>query len=184
MRGEHWGRGWVPAGDFPGEGGQDCGHDRGLAEGFPPTGSRRFWNLKHPARWAAAVDAGRLPIEDGETVTGESLELEELLLGLRLRDGLDLREYARKYGSGIAADTRKVHRSAASEGSRLAPHEFETKLLAEAQRLAAEGLLEAEPLGYDSGGSLGEDPHEDPRAVLTRRGRLLADTVIQRLAGV
>lgn len=171
LRGEHWGRGRVPAGDFPGEGGQDCGHDRGLAEGFPPAGSRRFWNLKHPARWAAAVDAGRLPIEDGETVTGESLELEDLLLGLRLREGLDLREYARKYGSRGINDVKDIHKTTDSGDFRMAPHEseFETKLLTETRKLVAEGLVEAEKL---------------PRAVLTRRGRLLADTVIQRLAGV
>ncbi|NMX11367.1 radical SAM family heme chaperone HemW [Mobiluncus mulieris] len=107
--------------------------------------SRRFWNLKHPVAWDNAVKAGRLPVADSETVTGESLELEELLLGLRLREGLDLREYAQKFGQ--------------------APHELELA----ARKLAVEGLVEPEKL---------------PRAVLTRRGRLLADTVIQRLAGV
>lgn len=145
LRGEYCGRGQVPAGDFPGGGGRDCGRGQVSAEDFPLAGSRRFWNLKHPARWAAAIDAGRLPIEDGETVTGESLKLEDLLLGLRLREGLDLREYARKFGQ--------------------APHELELA----ARKLAVEGLVEPEKL---------------PRAVLTRRGRLLADTVIQRLAGI
>ena len=77
-------------------------------------------------------------------ITGDSARLEKLLLNLRLRQGLDLREYAREFGVDAAA------------------------LLREAHELAGGGLLT---------GNAG-------RAVLTRRGRLLADTVIQRLAGV
>lgn len=107
-------------------------------------GSTRFWNLRHPAKWAQSLQAGHRPIDDQEFITGESARLEKLLLNLRLRQGLDLGEYAREFGVDAAA------------------------LLSEAHELAAEGLLDG------NGG----------RAVLTRRGRLLADTVIQRLAGV
>lgn len=107
-------------------------------------GSARFWNLRHPAKWAQSLRAGHRPIDGQEIITGESARLEKLLLNLRLRQGLDLGEYAREFGVDAAA------------------------LLSEAHELAGEGLLD------DNGG----------RAVLTRRGRLLADTVIQRLAGV
>ena len=107
-------------------------------------GSTRFWNLRHPAKWAESLQAGHRPIDGQEIVTGDSARLEKLLLNLRLRQGLDLGEYARDFGVDAAA------------------------LLSEAHELAAEGLLDG------NGG----------RAVLTRRGRLLADTVIQRLAGV
>ena len=107
-------------------------------------GSTRFWNLRHPAKWAESLQAGHRPVDDQEIITGESARLEKLLLNLRLRQGLDLGEYAREFGVDAAA------------------------LLSEAHELAGEGLLDG------NGG----------RAVLTRRGRLLADTVIQRLAGV
>lgn len=191
-------------------------------EGSFPQESRRFWNLKHPATWDDALRAGRLPIEDGEVVTGESAQLEDLLLGLRLRTGLDLRAYAHKFdpapheseadsdwetapgsprnekvaiwedsagSSGASAKTANRGRFLTPLPSgcadvwltpRGAAHEnkFEGKLLAEARRLAAEGLVEAEPLGD------GETCGANPRAVLTRRGRLLADTVIQRLAAI
>lgn len=107
-------------------------------------GSMRFWNLRHPAKWAESLRAGHRPVDGQEIITGESARLEKLLLNLRLRQGLDLGEYAREFGVDAAA------------------------LLSEAHELAGEGLL-------TSGAG---------RAVLTRRGRLLADTVIQRLAGV
>lgn len=107
-------------------------------------GSMRFWNLRHPAKWAQSLQAGHRPVDGQEIITGESARLEKLLLSLRLRQGLDLGEYAREFGVDVAA------------------------LLREAHELAGEGLLTS-----NAG-----------RAVLTRRGRLLADTVIQRLAGV
>lgn len=107
-------------------------------------GSTRYWNLRHPAKWMQSLQAGHRPVDDQEIITGESARLEKLLLNLRLRQGLDLGEYAREFGVDAAA------------------------LLCEAHELAGEGLLDG------NGG----------RAVLTRRGRLLADTVIQRLAGV
>ena len=163
--------------------------------------STRFWNLRHPAKWMQSLRAGHRPVDGQEIITGESARLEKLLLNLRLRQGLDLREYAREFGVDAAA------------------------LLREAHELAGEGLLDGALLpGGDSlpdcdlvqkGGSLpvgqlsqvGELPQVDGlphqggllhqcgsapdaltcgagRAVLTRRGRLLADTVIQRLAGV
>lgn len=106
--------------------------------------STRFWNLRHPAKWIQSLRAGHRPVDGQEIITGESARLEKLLLNLRLRQGLDLGEYAREFGVDAAA------------------------LLREAHELAGEGLL-------TSGAG---------RAVLTRRGRLLADTVIQRLAGV
>lgn len=116
-------------------------------------GSTRFWNLRHPAKWMQSLRAGHRPVDDQEFITGESACLEKLLLNLRLREGLDLGEYAREFGVDAAA------------------------LLSEAHELAGEGLLDGALLPDTSASGAG-------RAVLTRRGRLLADTVIQRLAGV
>lgn len=185
--------------------GRECRHNLAYWRdqdwyGFGPgahshLGSTRFWNLRHPAKWMQSLQAGHRPVDGQEIVTGDSARLERLLLNLRLRQGLDLGEYAGEFGVDQAA------------------------LLSEARELAGEGLLDGALLPEDAtsrdrelaqkNGSLSVGqcsqgdglPHQDEilhqsrsapdpltsnagRAVLTRRGRLLADTVIQRLAGV
>lgn len=105
-------------------------------------GGRRWWNVRHPKRWAAMVAAGVRPEEAGEDLDAEQLRLERLMLAVRTREGLDL--------------------AAAGDGGTavLAP----PAALAE---LVADGLVD----------------HVGERAVLTVRGRLLADLVTRRLAG-
>ena len=53
-------------------------------------GAVRTTNLRSTPRWLEAVEAGRLPDEDRETLGPGALYEERLLLGLRLRSGLDL----------------------------------------------------------------------------------------------
>lgn len=53
-------------------------------------GAVRTTNLRSTPRWLEAVEAGRLPEEERETLGAEALYEERLLLGLRLRSGLDL----------------------------------------------------------------------------------------------
>ena len=48
----------------------------------------RWWNVKHPARYAAACDAGQLPVDGGELLTAEDRHLELIMTGLRLAEGL------------------------------------------------------------------------------------------------
>ncbi|MBB1025916.1 coproporphyrinogen III oxidase, partial [Dietzia sp. DQ12-76] len=48
----------------------------------------RWWNLRHPARYAAACDAGDLPVEGGERLTDADRHLERIMTGLRLAEGL------------------------------------------------------------------------------------------------
>jgi putative oxygen-independent coproporphyrinogen III oxidase len=48
----------------------------------------RWWNVKHPARYAALVSEGVSPREDGETLTREQRTTEELMLGVRTREGV------------------------------------------------------------------------------------------------
>jgi oxygen-independent coproporphyrinogen-3 oxidase len=100
----------------------------------------RWWNVKHPARYAAQLAAGESPEAGRELLTGEDRHLERIMLELRVAEGLPL----------SALDAAGV---------------------AEARAAAAEGLLDESVL--DSQG----------RAVLTDRGRLLADGVVRRLAG-
>ena len=50
----------------------------------------RITNLRSTPRWLDAVESGRLPDEDREALDAAALYEERLLLGLRLRSGLDL----------------------------------------------------------------------------------------------
>ncbi|MEV0962281.1 MULTISPECIES: radical SAM family heme chaperone HemW [unclassified Streptomyces] len=100
-------------------------------------GGVRWWNVKHPGAYAAALADGRSPGAGREVLPEEDRRVERVLLELRLRAGcpLDLLRPA-----GLAASRRAVE----------------------------DGLLEPGP--YEAG-----------RAVLTLRGRLLADAVVRDL---
>jgi len=52
--------------------------------------SQRWWNVKHPTTWHTHLDAFELPVQGLESLTQDQVELEFLMLGLRLRDGLTL----------------------------------------------------------------------------------------------
>lgn len=93
----------------------------------------RWWNVKHPTRYAASVAQGVSPREDGETLTKEQRATEELMLGVRTREGVAL------------ADTG-----------------------GDMEGLVRDGLID--PSAYSAG-----------RAVLTQRGRLLANGVVRAL---
>ena len=53
-------------------------------------GGTRFWTHRHPAAHARAVADGLLPVAGSETLGPEARDLERVMLGLRLADGLDL----------------------------------------------------------------------------------------------
>jgi putative oxygen-independent coproporphyrinogen III oxidase len=97
----------------------------------------RSWNLKHPAAWAARVDEGISASAESEVLEPSDIRHEEIMLGLRLREGLPLSTLAQ-------------------EG------------LAQAKLAVDEGLLDPE---YFTEG----------KAVLTFKGRLLADGLVARL---
>lgn len=48
----------------------------------------RFYNVKHPARFAAVVSRGELPIADSESLSAEDRHVESIMLGLRLAEGI------------------------------------------------------------------------------------------------
>jgi oxygen-independent coproporphyrinogen-3 oxidase len=98
----------------------------------------RWWNVKHPSSYAARLRAGESPADGRERLDDSSRRLEELLLRLRLSDGLML--------------------------DRLSPGAWTRAKVA-----VEDGLLDA--AAHDAG-----------RAVLTLRGRLLADAVVRDLA--
>ena len=50
----------------------------------------RWWNVKHPRRYAALLEGGRSPAAGREILSPAEAQLERVMLGVRLRDGLDL----------------------------------------------------------------------------------------------
>lgn len=101
-------------------------------------GGVRWWNVKHPARYAASLGEGESPAAGREVLTADEAHMERVMLELRIADGLSL--------DALDAAAR-----------------------AEAARAADEGLLDPTAL------------HSRHRAVLTDKGRLLADGVVRRL---
>lgn len=51
---------------------------------------QRWWNVKHPATYAAKVDHGELPVADREVLDAQTQLTEEVMLRLRLREGLPI----------------------------------------------------------------------------------------------
>jgi oxygen-independent coproporphyrinogen-3 oxidase len=54
-------------------------------------GGVRWWNVKHPVRYAALLAAARSPAAGRETLGAAERQMEAVMLEVRLRDGLDLR---------------------------------------------------------------------------------------------
>jgi oxygen-independent coproporphyrinogen-3 oxidase len=70
-------------------------------------GGVRWWNLRHPAPYAAAIAAGRSPAHAREVLNPEQQHAERVLLESRLVEGLDLDVLAapeRRAVAGLVAD--------------------------------------------------------------------------------
>ncbi|MCD0453547.1 radical SAM family heme chaperone HemW [Actinocorallia sp. API 0066] len=94
-------------------------------------GGTRWWNVKHPAAYAARLAQGQTPAHAREILNEETRKVERILLEIRLREGCPL------------------------------------------------GLLDAEAVKEQEARGLVE--RRDGNAVLTLRGRLLADAVVRDL---
>ncbi len=105
--------------------------------GAPDGTGVRWWNVKHPRRYAALLADGRSPGAGRELLTAQEAHLERVMLGVRLREGLDLAVLDERGRRAVAG-------------------------------LVARGLLD---------GVAAVRGH----AVLTLRGRLLADAVVREL---
>jgi oxygen-independent coproporphyrinogen-3 oxidase len=68
------------------------------------SGAQRWANAHDAAEYVGAITAGRLPAEQLEAVTQETALEEELFLGLRQLDGIDVGRIEREYG--VALGTR------------------------------------------------------------------------------
>jgi putative oxygen-independent coproporphyrinogen III oxidase len=100
-------------------------------------GGTRWWNVRHPAAYAARLAAGQSPAQAREVLTAADTELEKIMLGVRLASGYPVADLP---PSGL---------------------EF-------AQRRTADPLISPDSLRAGT-------------IVLTRRGRLLADSVVRSL---
>jgi len=143
------GFGWYEVSNWARDPAARCRHNLGYWSGgdwwgagpgaHSHVGGTRWWNVRHPARYSAALAAGRSPAEARETLGPVERHAERVLLDLRTVDGL------------------------------------------------AVGVLD--PVGRDAGtraardGLLSAGDWQRGRAVLTRRGRLLADGVAMALTG-
>jgi oxygen-independent coproporphyrinogen-3 oxidase len=67
------------------------------------SGSERWANAHDAAEYVKAVESGRLPIEQHEVLTAERALEEELFLGLRQLDGIDVGRIERAYGVTLAS---------------------------------------------------------------------------------
>ncbi|MFI8522854.1 radical SAM family heme chaperone HemW [Promicromonospora sukumoe] len=119
----------------------DAASGETTTDGEPPAGVR-WWNVKHPRAYATRLEAGHSPGAGRELLTREEAHLERVMLGVRLREGLDLGVLSAPGRTAVAG-------------------------------LVARGLLD----GHAAVGAGGVPP----RALLTRRGRLLADAVVRDL---
>src|SRR5947208_8427398 len=71
----------------------------GFGAGAHSSSGRARWANEHDAvAYVAAVERGTLPVEQHETLTAESALEEELFLGLRQLDGIDVGRIEREYG--------------------------------------------------------------------------------------
>ncbi|WP_020013918.1 radical SAM family heme chaperone HemW [Promicromonospora sukumoe] len=118
----------------------------------------RWWNVKHPRAYATRLEAGHSPGAGRELLTRDEAHLERVMLGVRLRQGLDLGVLTAQGRTAVAG-------------------------------LVARGLLDGRAaLGVGTAGD-GTPGSTGPtavggvpaRAVLTRKGRLLADAVVRDL---
>ena len=115
-------------------------------------GDMRLWNTKHPVAWAGQISTGHLPVAGHEVIDAGSRELERIMLGIRLREGI-----------ALASLTNGPSANSADGAGATPPH-----LVPVVADLVADGLL-------DAGAAM------KGRAVLTLRGRLMADTVTRAL---
>ena len=143
----------------------------------------RAWDIAHPRLWGTALNEGRMPWGGSETITpAENLE-ELIMLGLRIRDGLDLGRINREIVDINAA------KPAGEPSPMLHPITMD-----QLRPLIDEGLIAidsgaapepGEASGFDAVGPADSaDATDDARIIPTREGRLLNDAVIERFFDV
>ncbi len=89
--------------------------------------NKRWWNMASVNTYIEEIDDGKMPVEDAEILTTQQLRLEALFLGLRTKEGINLKHYKTKYGFDLLAekkitiDTLTKNKLAALEKGSLRP---------------------------------------------------------------
>jgi oxygen-independent coproporphyrinogen-3 oxidase len=99
-------------------------------------GGVRWWNVKHPREYAARLTAEESPAAARELLTGADREVERIMLGLRLHDGLAL--------DGLSERALAVAQRATAEGLLESEHYYQGLM-----RLTLRGRLLADALVRD-----------------------------------
>src|SRR5690349_24923452 len=141
------GYGWYEISNWAGSRPSRCAHNMlywiggdwwGIGPGaHSHVGGTRWWNVRHPAAYAARIAAGNSPGQAREVLTADERQLEQVMLLIRLDEGCPV---------DVLGPAGRAN----------------------AESVVADGLAEAAALA-------------DGRIVLTRRRRLLADAVTQKL---
>jgi oxygen-independent coproporphyrinogen-3 oxidase len=89
------------------------------------TGQQRWANVHDPGAYAAAIEKGGLPVEQLETVTEKQALEEELFLGMRQLEGIDLAGIEERYHVSLGAHIERLRENGLVEVAgprvRLAP---------------------------------------------------------------
>jgi oxygen-independent coproporphyrinogen III oxidase len=70
--------------------------------------ARRWWNERATSRWEQRIAAGEGPVEGEESLDGQALATEALMLGLRTIAGIDLDAFAQRYGVELLTANEKL----------------------------------------------------------------------------
>lgn len=70
--------------------------------------NKRWWNKAAVKTYLKDIECGKMPVEDSETLSSEQLQLEALFLGLRTKEGIDLKFHKTKYGIDLLADRKSI----------------------------------------------------------------------------
>ncbi len=121
--------------------GGECRHNLGYWDGgnwwgagpgaHSHVGGVRWVNRKHPATYSAELSAGRLPVTGTEHLTAEDRHIEQVMLTMRLRTGLDL--------SVLSADEQAAARQTADDG--LTVVDGDRLVLTDRGRLLADAVI-------------------------------------------
>ncbi len=138
----------------------------------------RSWNVKHPATWAAAIDKALSPVADSETLDPADRRHEDIMLRLRLREGLPI-----SMVSNTALE--QAHRAIAEGLLLLQPGTSSGSASPDLKHGNVESdLNRQDPIAQteDGGAEFGNSQSGlEDRLVLTDAGRLLADGLVARL---
>src|SRR5581483_6301808 len=131
---------WYEVSNWSRPGGQ-CRHNLGYWDGgqwwgagpgaHSYVGATRWWNIKHPNAYAQIIDASALPVAGFEQLTAQQRHTEDVLLRIRLRQGLAL---------DLLDDAERERAAIAVEDELLMP-DGECLVLTDKGRLLADGVV-------------------------------------------